>query len=60
MKIETKEVPYTEEYVHNSDPVECLNGDWGFWDESWSVWYGGHKDEAEARAKLEEYCRIYL
>lgn len=43
-----------------SDPVGRLDGIWGFWDETWTYWYGGFKNEAQAREKLEEYCRIYL
>lgn len=42
--------------AHNSDPVECRDGDWGFWDEVWSNWTGGFNSEAEARMALRDYC----
>lgn len=38
-----------------SDPVGTLDGDWGFWDETWSNWHGGFADEPAARAG----CRVY-
>lgn len=38
-----------------SDPVGRIGDDHGFWDETWSTWYGGHADEAAARAA----CRAY-
>ena len=40
----------------NNDPVDCINGDWGFWNETWSDWYGGYKNEEEARIALRDYC----
>lgn len=42
----------------HSDPVEQLNGMWGFWDESWATWHGPYADETDARAALREYCAL--
>lgn len=39
-----------------ADPVGRLGDDWGFWDETWADWHGGHADEAEARQGLREYA----
>lgn len=39
-----------------ADPVEFLDGSWGFWDESWACFTGGYPDEATARLKLARYC----
>lgn len=41
---------------HNPDPIRCINGDWGFWDETWSDWSGGFATEADARAAFRTYC----
>ena len=40
-----------------SDPVGTIEGDWGFWDETWSDWHGGHADETAARAACSEYAK---
>ncbi len=39
-----------------ADPVGHVGDDWGFWDETWSVWHGGHADEAGARKALLAYA----
>lgn len=31
--------------------------EWGFWDETWSHWYGPYKDEEEAKAKCKAYAK---
>lgn len=41
-----------------SDPVGRIGDDWGFWDETWSNWHGGHADEPAARAALAEYANV--
>lgn len=40
----------------NSDPVRCVDGEWGFYDETWSNWHGGYTSEAQARRGLQKYC----
>lgn len=42
------------------DPVECRDGAWYFWNESWSDYYGPYKTEAIARASLAAYCLDFL
>jgi hypothetical protein len=37
-------------------PVGSIGDDWGFWDETWSHWYGGYGSEAFARDALSVYC----
>lgn len=39
-----------------SDPVGKLDGAWGFWDETWSEWYGGFHTEDGAREALRQYA----
>lgn len=43
-----------------SDPVGHIDGDWGFWDECWCDWNGGHADEAAARNALADYVANVL
>ena len=38
------------------DPVECLNGEWGYWDETWTTFVGPYDSEEQARQKLWEYA----
>lgn len=40
----------------SKDPIECLNGGWGFWDETWGHWYGPYENEMAARSALREYA----
>lgn len=55
---------YTSEWIPASDkrgdPVGRYGDDWGFFDESESTWYGGYKNEAEAREALDKYCMEFL
>lgn len=39
-----------------SDPVfQTTEGEWGFWDETWSVALGGCATESDARKRLAAY-----
>jgi hypothetical protein len=38
------------------DPVQLYNGQWHFWDETWSCAYGPFDSEAQARFNLDWYC----
>jgi hypothetical protein len=40
----------------SNDPVEFDEGQWWFWDESWSQRLGPFESEAEARDVLRDYC----
>lgn len=40
----------------SSDPVGSIGTDWGFWDETWSTWHGGHADKAAAYAACSAYA----
>ena len=40
-----------------ADPVGRIGDDWGFWDETWSYWHGGHVSEAAAREGLAAYAK---
>ena len=55
---------YASEWIPASDkrgdPVGRYGDDWGFFDESESTWYGGYKNEAEAREALDKYCMEFL
>lgn len=46
--------------AHNPDPVRFLDGEWGFYEEDWATWHGGHACEASARQALSVYCREVL
>ena len=43
----------------SNDPIEYNEEDntWGFWDETWSHYYGGYETEALARSALREYAK---
>jgi hypothetical protein len=45
---------------HNSNPVRCIDGDWGFYEEDWATWHGGYNSEAEANEAIAAYCRDVL
>ena len=45
---------------YNPDPVRYENGQWGFYDETWSEWHGPYVSEKAARAALAKYCRDVL
>lgn len=38
-------------------PVGRIGDDWGFWNETWSDWYGGHATQAAASAACTAYAR---
>lgn len=37
------------------DPIEYINGQWYFWDETWSHTYGPYETEEEARRQMNYY-----
>lgn len=43
-----------------SDPIDCLDGDWGYWDETWCNRHGEYSNEAEAREALQNYITNVL
>lgn len=63
MKIAAEQATCTPEVLvaaRNPDPVRCVDGEWGFYEEDWATWHGGHASEASARQELGVYCREVL
>jgi len=57
MSIEpTGEPRFVKASGDRADPVGSIGADWGFWDETWSHWYGGYDDEGGARDACREYA----
>lgn len=52
----TSEPQFVRASDRESDPVGRIGDDWGFWDEVWLHWHGGHADEAAARKACAAYA----
>jgi hypothetical protein len=52
-------VQYIAESFEDSDLAGWTKPGWYFWDEAASC-HGPYESEQEARAKLDEYCKVYL
>lgn len=48
--------PFVKASNDEADPVGRIGDDWGFWDETWSHWHGGHQNETQARGALKAYA----
>ena len=54
--MDNKMHPITDQY----NPIDCIGGQWGFWDETWSDWHGPYENELAARQALKDYCTFVL
>lgn len=53
------EQPFVRASADEADHVGRVGDDWGFWDEAWAYWHGGHADEASARSALAAYVDTF-